>query len=131
MLTRFRRSRPAHCAAFFALSVFTSGCYGWRPIELGPDLPEHVRISLSGSEDDAPCLAPIEVRVPIVAGDSLYHSAGTQEPIPTSSICTVEERKAQPFRTVLAAIGIVGTVFLVTAGIALHQLSEDWGGGAD
>lgn len=102
------------------LVSFLAGCHRWTPIQLGPDLPDRVRVSYTSTSVIGACPEDrerVEFRSPFIVGDSLLGRTQAEPDtmaIATSNICLLEERRADPVRTALAVVtGTIGVLSLV------------------
>ena len=129
MLRQLRGARFARCVVIPTLLVIVSGCHKWVDIELGPSLPDEVRVAATSSPTSWPCpYNPtrhdrFKIQSPRLVGDSLYHALSA-DPIPISSVCSVEEQVGAP----LATVGLVFGLFLVGGVIGLAMTPSTIGG---
>ena len=133
MVTRLRRARCVRCVVIPTLLItFLSGCYKWSTIQLGPDLPDRVRVTYRSSQAGAACAERDEFDSPVILGDVLVSQrpaeAGTvRTSIPTSNICLLEQRIADAGRSGLALLGVVAGVGLVSLIAVAAALDGQWG----
>ena len=129
MLTQLRRARFARYVVVPALLVLVSGCHKWTRIELGPQMPDRVRVSTTPTPTGAACPEnhrTFEVDSPRVVADSLHHLMSHSRPIPMSNICNLEKRVVDP---VAAGFSVVGALAgLAGLGIIALVIADPFGG---
>jgi hypothetical protein len=125
MLTQFRRARFVRYVVVPTLLVLVSGCQKWVDIELGPQLPDRVRVTQGPTGVECSREAPrFEVYTPTVVGDTLTGRATketiTVQPlVAVSDICGLEGRGGDTFATVAVTILLLGVVAVGAMAIAV------------
>lgn len=120
MLTQLRRSRFGRFTAIPAALILMSGCHKWVDIELGPQMPERVRVSTTRVPTQGWCPeghSRFEVDQPRVVDGRLHHLRSHGRPIPVANICRVEQRVGDGAGTVFAVIGGIAGALLIAMAI--------------
>ena len=125
MLIQLRRSRFGRYAAVPALIILTSGCHKWVDIELGPRMPDRVRVSTTRVPTQGSCpegYSRFEVDQPRLVDGHLHHLRSHNRPIPVASICKVEQQVSDAGATALAIVGGIAGLLLV--GLAVYAATD-------
>ena len=129
MFVQLKRSQLVRRVVTPAALVSTlSACSKWVPVELGPNLPEQVRVSTHSVPVPTAGMCPprhetFRVDNPRLVADRLYFDGGEVRAVRVSSICRVEQRVHDEAATVTGVLlGFGALSGLIAFGIAMGNM---------